>query len=171
VSAFTARLRLPGQSRIPLGVEVDISDEVITLSTGERTVAQWKLAEIDVDYLSDGFHIGVNDEQVVLSVTEPGRFADELGVSTAPPQPIRRAASPRSHAGGMVEELRRRTTQVATILANDSISPQRAFAEWLALIKDLNSRHSRGAMPTPLYHELNTQLLDLIPGDDITEVS
>ena len=42
--------------------------------------------------------------------------------------------------------------------------PATAFAEWLGLLKELNSRHAHGAMPTPLFHELNTCLLDLIPG-------
>lgn len=165
MSEFSARLRLPGQSRIPLGVEVDVSGERITLSSGERTVARWNLEDIEVQYLSDGFHIQADEEKVVLSVTEPSRFASELGVAAHRPTDgaTDQNGNERSHAGTKVEALRQHTAEIAAGLADDSVSPQEAFAEWLGMLKDLNSRHARGTMPTPLFHELNGALLDLIP--------
>lgn len=173
MSAFNARLRLPGQSRIPLGVEVDISDERITLTSGERKVAQWSLAEIDVDYLSDGFHITADGEEVVLSVVESSQFASELGVTANRPAPkIKTIETPdRPQASGKFQELRARVDEIAATLADDSVAPQEAFAEWLGFLRELNARHARGAMPTPLYHELNTTMLDLIPTPQPADVS
>lgn len=165
MTPFNARLRLPGQSRIPLGVEVDVSDEQITLRTGERKLAQWNLAEVDIDYLSDGFHIKVDGEEVVLSVSESSQFASALGVTASrpTPKPVAAASGTRNTGRAQADDLRRRISQMAAALGSDSVAPQTAFAEWLGLLKELNSRHARGAMPTPLFHELNTQLLDLIP--------
>lgn len=71
---------MPGRSRLPLGVEVDISHDRITLTSGDRMVAGWSLGEIDVVTLSDGFHIKVDGEEIVLDVADPTRFATELGV-------------------------------------------------------------------------------------------
>lgn len=164
MSSFSARLRLPGQSRIPLGVEVDITDERITLTAGERKVAQWNLDKLEITYLSDGFHIRVDGEEVVLSVVESGRFASELGVTAVKPAP--RAVVSRTRDSGRTDDLRQRVSSVAAALTTDSVPPQVAFAEWLGLLKELNSRHARGAMPTPLFHELNTELLGLIPGSE-----
>jgi len=165
VSSFNARLRLPGQSRIPLGVEVDVTDERITLTSGDREVAKWSLEKIDVSHLSDGFHIKVDGEEVVLSVVEPARFASELGVVTPAPTPrVRSVPAPKRTDRN--DDLRLRIGDIAGALTTDSVAPETAFAEWLGLLKELNSRHARGAMPTPLFHELNTYLLDLIPGRD-----
>ena len=46
MSSFNARLRLPG-SRLPLGVEVDIVHERMTVVSGERTLAEWPLERLD----------------------------------------------------------------------------------------------------------------------------
>lgn len=161
VSSYNARLRLPGQSRIPLGVEVDISGELITLHAGERKVAQWSLKRIDVDYLPDGFHIRSNDEEIVLSVTESARFASELGV--APTQSTPRASASSNPPTKMIDDSRSRISEIAAALTTDTIAPDVAFAEWLGLLKEINIRHVRGLISTPLFHELNTQLLELIP--------
>jgi hypothetical protein len=76
---------MPGRSRLPLGVEVDISHDRMTLTAGDRMVAGWSLDEIDVVTLSDGFHIKVDGEEVVLTVADPTRFATELGVGEQGP--------------------------------------------------------------------------------------
>jgi hypothetical protein len=170
VSSFSARLRLPGQSRIPLGVEVDISDELLTLNAGDRKVAQWSLRDIDIDYLSDGFHIWADDEEVVLSVTESNRFASELGVTPMRPAPRAANAGPKPPAG-KTDDLRHRISEIATALTTDSVAPDVAFAKWLGLLKELNTLHVRGLLSTPHFHELNTGLLDLIPSPERAGVS
>ena len=81
--SFDARLRLPG-SRLPLGVEVDILHERMTVTSGERTVAQWPLERLEVTRRPDGFHIKVDGEELVLAVSDPNGFAKAVGVSATP---------------------------------------------------------------------------------------
>jgi hypothetical protein len=79
MSSFSARLRIAGQSRILLGVLVDVTDETITATFAASEVASWSLDEVDISYLSDGFHISAAGEEAVIGVTEPSRFASALG--------------------------------------------------------------------------------------------
>lgn len=164
MSSFNARLRLPGRSRLPLGVEVDIFHERMTMTAGDRTVAAWPLDRLEVVSLSDGFHIKVDGEEMVLSVTDSKRFASELGIGGRPPADASQSKQPagapdQSH----LIDLQRRIADVSDALASDAISPAEAFARWLNLLKELNRRHGQGTMPSDLYYRLNTQLLDLIP--------
>jgi hypothetical protein len=90
MSSFNARLRLPGRTKLPLGVEVDIRHERMILTAGDRTVATWPLEEIVITSRSDGFHIKVDDgDEVILYVSDSTRFASELGIGR---QPARRLA-------------------------------------------------------------------------------
>jgi hypothetical protein len=52
-------------------------------------------------------------------------------------------------------------SELSAALASDEFSPADAFARWLSLLKEINDRHGRGTLPTPVFHELNTRLLDL----------
>lgn len=191
MSSFDGRLRLPGQARLPLAVEIDISQERMRLTAGEETVADWPLEALEVDVRADGFHITVDDEQVVLSVAEAKRFAKELGL---PPktsiQPAVVAASTAAassdeandatgkHAASPIteiipdvdqnEEITGRIDEVATALTSDALSPEDAFARWLGLLKEINHLHGQGSMPSEVFYELNTRLLDLIPASTAT---
>jgi hypothetical protein len=164
MTSFNARLRLPG-SRLPLGVEVDILHERMTVTSGERTVAQWPLERLDVTMKSDGFHIRVDGEELVLAVAEPKRFATEIGVTagngTAPPS-LRLAAKAESNEKDLAE-LRRRISDLARDLTSDAASPADVLGRWLKLLKELNRLHGEGALPNPVFHQLNTHLLELIP--------
>ncbi len=80
MSSFDARLRLPGQSRLPVGVEVDVTSDRVTVSSGGRTVAAWARSKLAVEPHADGFHITVDGEEVILNVTDAARFAAALGV-------------------------------------------------------------------------------------------
>ena len=194
MSTFNARLRLPGRSKLPLGVEVDICHERMTLTSGERTVAVWPLVELDVASQSDGFHIKVDGDEVVLTVTESTRFAAELGINERPrrlavaradqgarsqvhgtashqngvtktngkiisPRPVAETASDENPLEGE----QRRISEIAAALTSDSVTPAAAFAQWLRFLKEINRRHGQGSMPTDLFYQLNTQILDLIP--------
>lgn len=93
---------MTGQSRILLGVTVDVSDETITVTSGNQEVARWSLDEVDVRHLSDGFHIKDVGHEAVLGVTESTRLAALLGVDESPESrrslvseaPHRRAMAP-----------------------------------------------------------------------------
>ena len=181
LSSFNARLRLPGRTRLPLGVEVDILHERMTLTAGDRTVADWPLELLDVTVLADGFHIKVDDEEMVLSVTDTARFAAELGVDSRPSRgiasenPTRTGLSSRIMVPSepdlaQLEELRTRITEIARDLTSETVAPETVFADWLSLLKEINRLHGEGSLSNPLYYQLNTHLLDLIPGPAFSPV-
>ena len=118
MSSFNARLRLPG-SRLPLGVEVDIIHERMTVTAGERRVAEWPLERLDVKMRPDGFHIQVDGEELVLAVSDSRGFATALGVSD-------------STNGTSVPSMR---------LAAKAESNERDLAELRRRISDLGRRH------------------------------
>jgi hypothetical protein len=165
MSSFNGRLRLPG-SRLPIGVEVDILHERMTVTSGERIVAQWPLERLDVSMRPDGFHIRVDGEELMLSVSESKQFAAALGVSAAsngPPAPPRRLADMAESNDEALASLRYRISDLARDLASDAIPPADIFGRWLKLLKELNRLHADGVLPNQLFHQLNSYMLDLIP--------
>ena len=168
MSSYNARLRLPGRSKLPLGVEVDISKERMTLTAGDRKVATWPLESLDVASHSDGFHIKVEGDDFVLNVADSSRFAAELGIVTDPTRAVGVVAlrSTPTHLAAhdkQLENIERRISDIARSLISDSVSPAMAFAQWLSILKEINRRHGQGSMPPDLFYRLNTKLLDLIP--------
>jgi hypothetical protein len=168
----------------------------MTVTAGDQKVGDWALEELDIESMSDGFHVTVDGEEIILNVTDATRFAAELGITgRRPVRLVEISASnlPRnglasikgqlkyqralngepassllpaetSSDGGQVDEMRRRISEVAEALASDSVSPAQAFGRWLGLLKEINYRHGQGSMTTDRFLELNTELLDLIPG-------
>ncbi len=168
MSTFSARLRLPGRTKLPLSVEVDIQHERMTLTSGDRTVGVWPLADLEVVSQSDGFHIKLDGDEVVLNVAESKRFAAALGINE---HTRRLVAVPTHHlAPSMIEseedqvmDLERRVAEVTEALVSETLTPAAAFAQWLNLLKEINLRHGQGSMPTDVFYRLNSALLDLIP--------
>jgi len=79
MTSFDARLRVVGQSGLPLGVEVDLTgDRMVVSAAGER-LADWVWDEIRISASPDGYHIRAEGEEIVLNVTDRPRFAHELG--------------------------------------------------------------------------------------------
>ena len=60
-------------------------------------------------------------------------------------------------------EVRGRIDEVASALTSNSLTPAEAFARWLGLLKEINRELAQGSMPSDVFSELNTRLLDLIP--------
>jgi hypothetical protein len=103
MSSFSARLRIAGESRILLGVLVDVTDETITATFADSEVASWSLDEVDISYLSDGFHISAAGEETVIGVTEPRRFASALGFGSGRSDTgVAPRRNPRRHQGQRV---------------------------------------------------------------------
>ncbi len=190
MSSFNARLRLPGQSKLPLAVEVDIHNERMTLTSGHRTLADWPLSTLDIHGEADGFHIAVDGDEVVLSVSEPARFAALLGISVksraSAPIPSARTERPngqrvephgaqpygsgttlqpaaRVPADDAHQDLAQRISAISAALNSTSVSPAEAFGRWLRLLKEVNRRHGQGSMTCDQFYRLNTRMLDLIP--------
>ena len=109
MSSFNARLRLPGRSKLPTGVEVDIGHERMTLTAADRTVGVWPLEELDVSSRTDGFHIRVDGEEIVLNVTDSKRFAAELGIDKRPRRPALVKADQAAHTRRSPAESRQST--------------------------------------------------------------
>ena len=196
MSSFAARLRMPGRTRLPLGVEVDITRERMTLTSGDQPVGDWALDQLEIKSLFDGFHITVDGEEIVLNVTDSTQFAVELGIAGRPPKHLVELLAPDLPRNGLssikgqlnyqpagdgeltspspagrtlpdeaqVREIRRRISEVAEALDSPSVSPAQAFAGWIGLLKNINDRHGKGSMSAELFYQLNTELLDLIPG-------
>ena len=164
--SFDARLRLPG-SRLPLGVEVDILHERMTVTSGERTVAQWPLERLEVTRRPDGFHIKVDGEELVLAVSDPNGFAKAVGVSATPARdtlpPSGRIAALAESNDEELAELRRRISDLARDLTSNAVPPEEVFGRWLKLLKALDRLNADGALPHRVFSQLNTHLLELIP--------
>ncbi len=171
MASYAARLHIPGQSKLPLNIEVDVSDETMTLLVGDQEVASWPLGGLEVGLRSDGFHVKTEDEEFVLNVTDATRFAVELGVGNvdreAPMRNARTTSVPLLNATTLnefrFEDVERRIERVGEALSADGVSPAEAFAQWLKLLKEINRRHGQGSIPTHHYFELNTRLLELMP--------
>jgi hypothetical protein len=150
----------------------------MTMTAGDRTVADWPLEQLDVTVLADGFHIKVDDEVMVLNVSDTARFAAELGVDSNPARSIAENSQPTGLSSrimvpaepdpSQLEGLRSRISEIARNLASDSVAPEMVFAEWLRLLKEINRLHGEGSLPNSLYYQLNTHLLELIPEPSFT---
>ena len=174
---FDARLRLPGRTRIPVSVVVDISNDRLRFDQGDTALANWPIEGVVVEALSDGFHIKFNDEEVILNVADAQRFAGELARARkpAPQTPTEALPAEPQRPENMFERLngvdpeelfatvKVRIAELRESLADQSVEPEVVFARWLGLLKEINVRHGQGAMPTPLFYRLNTELLDLLP--------
>ena len=78
MASFDARLRLVGQSGLPLGVEIDITGERLVVMTGPQLLADWPLHEITISTRADGLHVEAEGEEIVLNVPDERRFMVEL---------------------------------------------------------------------------------------------
>ncbi|HEX6300910.1 MAG TPA: hypothetical protein VF148_10640 [Acidimicrobiia bacterium] len=186
--SFDARLRVPGQARLPLNVVVEVADEMLRFTSGGKALGEWPQARVEVDVQPDGFHFTIDNEEIVLTVTDPSGFARALGVGAGRP---RKAASEIIADAGAVAvlgeqnggvrsnglssrlenvspeekfvDLMKRISELKAALTDAAVPPEDVFGRWLRLLKEVNLHHGQGAMPTPLFYRLNTQLLDLIP--------
>ena len=80
MTSFDARLRMLGQSGFPLGVELDLTNERMTVMSGDAEVADWALKEIQISSLPDGFHILAEGEEIILNVIDGEGFAALIGL-------------------------------------------------------------------------------------------
>ena len=82
MTSFDARFRLVGQPGLPLGVVVDLTGKQMTVMVDNHELASWSLEDIEISQTSDGFHIDVEGEEVILNVNERVRFATEVRART-----------------------------------------------------------------------------------------
>lgn len=190
MSSYTARLQLPGRTRLPLGVTVDISGEKLRLVADDRTIGAWSLSDIEISPRSDGFHLRIDGEEAILTLTDASRFAAEVHLSRPMPRPqdrpvtngVEKLTKPSTdnriegRIGGLGQEdqladVRRQINDLRAALGDPSVPPAVVFSKWLTLLKVLNRRLGQGTVPTPLYFRLNSELLDLMPAPANADLS
>ncbi|MGH8872704.1 MAG: hypothetical protein ACRDWS_12070 [Acidimicrobiia bacterium] len=93
MTAYDARLRMERTDEAPISVLIDLTDDRLTMRSGEIEVADWARDEIRVSALPDGFHVRAEGEEIILDVAEDARFALDLGLRNAPPILRRRMAA------------------------------------------------------------------------------
>ena len=93
MTAYDARLRLTWTDDEPIDVLIDLTEDRITMTSGDVEVADWALDEVRISPHLDGFHIRAEGEEMVLNVSEDARFALDLGLSNAPPLLRRRMSA------------------------------------------------------------------------------
>ena len=78
MTSFDARLRINGRSRLPVAVEIDLTAQRMIITSDTEPVAQLPFETLDVTKLADGFHLRIDDEDIILSVNDASRFESEL---------------------------------------------------------------------------------------------
>ena len=78
MTSFDARLRINGRSRLPVAVEIDLTGTQMIITSDTGPVAEVELEALDVTTLADGFHVRIDDEDIILSVNDAPRFESEL---------------------------------------------------------------------------------------------
>ena len=171
MSSYDARLRIPGQTKVPVGIIVDISEEGLALKSGEKVIAEWPHDALNTTVVDDGFHIKVDGEELILTVEDVKAFATDLGVPLPRPKPTAQPPTKVSLDRNAIEEqrfeeLNQKADDVEACLSSANVDPSAAFRKWLRLLKDVNRRHGQGTLPTHQFYVLNTRLLDMIPEPD-----
>ena len=168
--SFDAWLRLLGQQKLPVSVIVDISDERLKLTSGEKSLGDWPLDKLNVVSLADGFHLRLEDEEVVLTVSNPDEFFGCLRNGKVPEpgdtMTANRSISSRLKPTEPEEQygdLRKAIDKLAQAMSEETVPPDQVFATWLKLLKELNRRHAQAQLPSALFIRLNTELLNLLP--------
>ena len=93
MAAYEAQLRMDWTDEPPIKVLIDLTDERMTLMSGDVEVADWALSQIRISPMPDGFHVRAEGEEVVLDVTDDAQFALDLGLRHAPPTLRRRMSA------------------------------------------------------------------------------
>ena len=104
MTAFAGRLEVPGVVDHPIGVQVDLDAETISLSAEGNHIGSWELDSIRVLGQDMGFELCINGARGTLRTEDDGEFAIEIGLQWAPPR-LRRL---------MLAKLARREAELGT---------------------------------------------------------
>lgn len=173
---------MPGQTRLPLNVLVEVSDEKLVFTRDDKELGRWPLDEVVVDLRSDGFHLNLGNEQVILSVSDSAGFVGAIAAASrrrhaldGGGEPVRSGSESEQRKRGLstrleainpeeqLTDIKQRIYEIRAAITDDAVSPPEVFRRWLRLLKELNVRHGQGAIPTAVFYRLNTELLDLLP--------
>ncbi len=93
MAVYDAQLRLDGADEAPIHVVIDLTDDRLTMMSGDVEVADWARHEIRISPMLDGFHIRAEGDEIILNVTDDAHFALDLGLRNAPPALRRRMSA------------------------------------------------------------------------------
>ncbi len=79
MASFDARLRVVGQTGLPLGVEIDLTTQRMTVAAEGKPIANWNLDDIRIAPTPSGFRIDAEGEAVIIAVNDDERFRIEIG--------------------------------------------------------------------------------------------
>jgi len=84
MSSFDARLRMAGQAGFPLGIEINLTEGRMVVTTDGRELADWALEDIRIAPTPSGFRIDAEGEAVIINVTDHERFTSAVGSRLQP---------------------------------------------------------------------------------------
>lgn len=87
---FAGVLRTSTERDSAIEVVIDLTDDRLRLRSGEASLADWSLSDIQVTAQGDGFHIRAEGEEVILDLRQDAEFAVALGLRSAPVDLARR---------------------------------------------------------------------------------
>ncbi len=93
MSSYEGTLRVPGDDGPPLAVVVDLTDETLSLHTPTVEIGSWPRHAVRIHAETDGFHLRVEGEEVVLELRDDAGFAVAAGLRSAPPALRRRMSA------------------------------------------------------------------------------
>ncbi|MGH8928649.1 MAG: hypothetical protein ACRDWH_09885 [Acidimicrobiia bacterium] len=89
---FDGSLRLAGDDA-PIKVGIDLTDDhVMKISAEEVAIGEWRIGQVAVRALDDGFHMIADGEEIVIRTDNDPAFALAMGIRNAPTQ-LRRQMS------------------------------------------------------------------------------
>ncbi|MDH3260459.1 MAG: hypothetical protein OEM81_04805 [Acidimicrobiia bacterium] len=92
MASFDGSLRSPNESKLPVRVLIDLTDERLRLWSGKTEIANWRLGEVQISAQSDGFHIRRGGEEQILDIQQDAEFAVALDLRSVPVGLARRMA-------------------------------------------------------------------------------
>ncbi len=100
---YQGSLRSGGSTAPPLHVELDLTEERLTVTSDAGVLGEWSLGEVGISGRPDGFHMRIGGEEVVIDITDDVGFALEMGLHSASPRLRRRMGAAFSEHPGDTE--------------------------------------------------------------------
>jgi hypothetical protein len=88
---LSGTVRVIGDSDATASVVVSLEDEVLALNGASGEIGHWPLKSVGINSRSDGFHLKVEGEELVLRTSDDARFALAVGLQASSSPRLTRA--------------------------------------------------------------------------------
>lgn len=130
----------------------------------KRAVPESKIELEDHD-LPQRDHSAIRAAAVKAMEVEPQTRQSSRSTVDTLPQPPAQSPPSEPNGGGelrrTISGLKVRVDMIEEALDTDTLSPKEAMQQWVGLLKDCNDAHNSGRLPSSVFKDLNTRLLDL----------